>query len=129
MQTAPPCPITGLPATRRIQPISARLITGLWRGAFGVATDRQFAGIEHFGLWESPCGLVFFDPMLAGDKAFYRELHRRWDFRRVLGACGLARPEFMRVAQTVRPNEKILDAGAVRVGWLVICSMRTISAS
>ena len=54
MQTIPLCPITGLPATRRIQPISARLIIDLWRGAFGVATERQLAEIDHFGLWESP---------------------------------------------------------------------------
>jgi SAM-dependent methyltransferase len=111
MQTAPLCPITGLPATRRIQPVSARLLSGLWRGAFGVATERQFGGVEHFGLWESPCGLAFFDPMLAGDKAFYRDLHRRWDFQRVLRTPGLARPEFMRVARAVRPDEKVLDAG------------------
>jgi len=111
MQPIPLCPITGLPATRRIQPISAQLITGLWRGAFRVATDRQLRGIQRFGLWESPCGLVFFEPMLAGDEAFYRELHRRWDFQRVLGAPGLARPEFIRVAQTVRPGEKVLDVG------------------
>ena len=70
MQSIPSCPITGLPATRRIQPISARLISGLWRGAFGVSTDRQLADIDQFGLWESPCGLAFFDPMLEGDEAF-----------------------------------------------------------
>ncbi len=116
MQTIPLCPVTGLPATRRIQPISARLIIGLWRGAFGVETERQLTGIEHFGLWESPCGLAFFDPMLAGDQAFYHELHRRWDFQRVLGAPGLARPEFVRVAQTVRPGEKVLDVGCGQGG-------------
>src|SRR5919198_378695 len=111
MQTAPLCPITGLPATRRIQPISARLIIGLWRGAFGVATEHQLTGIKHFELWESPCGLAFFEPMLAGDPVFYRELHRRWDFQRVLAATGRARPEFTRIGKIVRPGEKILDAG------------------
>src|SRR5260370_6374367 len=55
---------------------------GLWRGAFGVATDRLLGDIEHFGLWESPCGLAFFEPMLPGDETFYQELHRRWDFER-----------------------------------------------
>jgi 2-polyprenyl-3-methyl-5-hydroxy-6-metoxy-1,4-benzoquinol methylase len=110
-QAIPLCPITGLPATRRIQPISGRLISGLWRGAFGVATDRQLGSIEEFGLWESPCGLAFFEPMLPGDTAFYRDLHRRWDFQRVLAASGLARPEFKRVAEMIRPGDKVLDAG------------------
>lgn len=110
-QPIPLCPITGLPARRRIQPISGRLIMGLWRGAFGVATDRQLGGIERFGLWESPCGLAFFDPMLPGDEVFYRELHRRWDFQRVLAAPGLARPEFKHLAEIVRPGEQVLDVG------------------
>lgn len=111
MQAVPLCPITGLPARRCIQPISGRLIIGLWRAAFGVATDRQLGGIEHFGLWESPCGLAFFEPMLAGDEAFYRELHGRWDFQRVVATSGLARPEFKRVADMIRSGDKVLDVG------------------
>ena len=110
-QVIPLCPITGLPAKRRIQPISGSLISGLWRGAFGVSTDRQLAGIERFGLWESPCGLGFFDPMLEGDEAFYLDLYRGGDFHRVLAAPGLARAEFKRVAETVRPGERVLDVG------------------
>lgn len=111
MQTIPLCPITGLPATRRIQPISARLIIDLWRGAFGVATERLLTGIDHFELWESPCGLAFFEPMLAGDEDFYLDLYRHGDFHRLLTAPGLARAEFKRVAELVRPCEKILDVG------------------
>jgi SAM-dependent methyltransferase len=109
--TIPLCPITGLPAARRIQPISARLITGLWQRTFGIATEQQLAGIEHFGLWESPCGLAFFEPMLAGDEAFYTDLYRNGDFHRVLTAPGLARAEFMRVAERVRPGGRVLDVG------------------
>jgi SAM-dependent methyltransferase len=116
MQAIPPCPITGLPAKRRIQPISGRLIIDLWRGAFGVSAERQLGGVDHFDLWESPCGLTFFEPMLAGDEAFYRELHRRRDFQRVLAAPGLARPEFKHIAEIVRPGEKVLDVGCAEGG-------------
>src|SRR5215469_10825293 len=111
MQAVPSCPITGLPASRRIQRISARLIAGLWRGAFGVATERQLAGIDHFGLRESPCGLAFFEPMLAGDETFYLDLHRRGNFHRFLSAPQYPRAEFGRVAELVQPGEKILDVG------------------
>jgi 2-polyprenyl-3-methyl-5-hydroxy-6-metoxy-1,4-benzoquinol methylase len=111
MQAHPLCPITGLPTLRRIQPISGRLIRGLWRGAFGVATERQLGVIEHFELWESPCGLAFFEPMVEGDEAFYLDLYRQGDFHRQLTAPGLARAEFRRVAELVRPGEKILDVG------------------
>ena len=82
MQAIPLCPITGLPATRLIQLISTKLIIGLWRGAFAVKTERQLAGIDRFGLWESPCGLAFFNPMLAGDEKFYLDLYRHGDFHR-----------------------------------------------
>lgn len=116
MQPIPLCPITGLPAARRIQLVSGRLIIGLWRGAFGVSTERQLAGIEHFGLWKSPCGLTFFKPMLAGDEAFYRELHRRWEFRRVLAAPGLTRSEFKHVAEIIQPGEKVLNVGCAEGG-------------
>jgi SAM-dependent methyltransferase len=115
-QAIPTCPITGLPAKRRIQPISGRLIIGLWRRTFGVSADRQIGDIDHFGLWESPCGLAFFDPMLPGDEAFYLDLYRRGDFHRALSAPGLARAEFRRVAEMLRPGEKVLDVGCGEAG-------------
>ena len=116
MQPTPLCPITGLPAVRRIQIISASLLIGLWRWSCGVATDRQLGNIEHFGLWESPCGLAFFEPMLVGDEAFYLELYRRGDFHRVLTASSLARTEFRRVAEIVRARETVLDVGCGEAG-------------
>jgi SAM-dependent methyltransferase len=114
--TVPHCPITGLPAKRLIQRVSARLISQLWKYAFGISADRQLEGIARFGLWESPCGLVFFDPMLEGDEAFYHKLHRRRDFQRVLAPHGLARPEFAYVAEIVKAGEKVLDVGCGESG-------------
>lgn len=125
MQSIPLCPITGLPAIHRIQPISARLLIGLWRGSFGVATDRQLGKVEQFGLWESPCGLAFFDPMLGGDEPFYRELYRRGDFHRALNAPGLVRAEFRRAADIVQAGEKVLDVGCGEAG--LACHMQHAS--
>jgi SAM-dependent methyltransferase len=117
MEAIPLCPITGLPAERRIQSISGGLIIGLWRAAFGVATERQLGAIEHFGLWVSPCGLAFFEPMLAGDADFYLDLYRKGEFHRILTAPGFARAEFRRVAELVQPGDKVLDVGCGE-GWL-----------
>ena len=111
MRAIPRCPVTGVPATRHIQPISGRLISGLWRGAFGVSTDRQLAGVDRFDLWESPCGLAFFEPMLEGDEDFYIDLYRRGDFHRALSAPRIVRAEFRRIAELVRPGDKVLDVG------------------
>jgi SAM-dependent methyltransferase len=112
MQRTPLCPITGLPALRRIQPISARLVSRLWQRAFGVTTERQFGGIQRFELWESPCGLAFFEPMLAGDEAFYLDLYRRPEFYRALSTPGAERIEFRRIAELVQPGAKVLDVGS-----------------
>ena len=111
MPNIPPCPITGLPASRRIQPISARLLGKLWRRGFGVRAERQLAPIGQFGLWESPCGLAFFEPMLAGDASFYLDLYRRTEFRRALSAPRIPRAEFRRIAELVRPGDRVLDVG------------------
>lgn len=116
LRSNPLCPITGLPATRRIQLVSARLIINLWRAAFGVSAERQLGGVDRFGLWESPCGLAFFEPMVAGDEAFYLELYRRGDFHRAFNAPGLVRAEFRRMAEIVRDGEKILDVGCGEAG-------------
>ncbi len=109
--TAPHCPITGLPARRLIQRVSARLISQLWKYAFGISADRQLEGIARFGLWESPCGLAFFNPMLQGDQIFYRDLYQGGKFHSLLAQPGLGRGEFKRVAEIVRPHQKILDVG------------------
>jgi SAM-dependent methyltransferase len=96
---------------RRIQPVSARLLGQLWRYGFRVRADRQLAAIGQFGLWESPCGLVFFEPMLAGDETFYLDLYRRAEFHRVLSAPRIPRAEFNRIAALLQPGDKILDVG------------------
>ena len=72
--TEPPpplCLITGLPTRRRIHQVSGALLIALWRASFGVSTARQIREVKRFGLWESPCGLVFFLPMIVGDEQFY----------------------------------------------------------
>src|SRR5690349_21689152 len=109
MDPIPACPITGLPASRRIQPISSRLLSELWRWSFGARVESRLAGVEQFGLWESPCGLAFFEPMLAGDDAFYQDLYRRADFHRALSVPRIPRAEFGRLAELVRTGEKVLD--------------------
>ena len=62
-------------------------------------------------MWESACGLAFFDPMVEGDKSFYRDLYQGIASHRALAAPGLGRCEFKRIAELVRPGEKVLDVG------------------
>jgi len=111
MTLIPSCPITGLPASRRVQPISSTLISELWRWSFGTRVEPQLAEVGQFGLWESPCGLAFFEPMLAGNEGFYQDLYRRAGFHRALSVPRIPRAEFERIAELVRPGDKVLDVG------------------
>ena len=113
----PNCPITGLPAKRRVQRISSDLLIGLWRASFGVATERQLGVVPSFSLWESRCGLAFFDPMIAGDAAFYDDLYVRlgkegpWTTRHAEGF------DYRRAAALVRPGDRVLDVGCGSAGF------------
>ena len=111
-EPSPPlCPITGLPARRRIQQVSGALLIALWRASFGVSTARQLRDVKWLGLWESPCGLAFFHPMIVGDEQFYRDFYER------LGEGGpwknalVPRSDFARVGALIAPGEKLLDVG------------------
>jgi 2-polyprenyl-3-methyl-5-hydroxy-6-metoxy-1,4-benzoquinol methylase len=110
-QAIPLCPITGLPAVRLIQPISSNLLNGLWRASFRVETDRQLGTGRTFGLWESGCGLVFFDPPIAGDSAFYRDLYARFGRDGPWAENSATREDYARAAAMVRPGERVLDVG------------------
>ena len=113
----PVCPLTGEPAKRLIQPVSSKLLSGLWRAGFRVSTTGLLGDVRRFGLWESPCGLAFFDPMIAGDAAFYARLYRRLKLHDVLGGAGVDRPEFLRAAELVPDGALVLDVGGGEGGF------------
>jgi SAM-dependent methyltransferase len=110
MTDEPPCPITGKPGNRRVQWVSADLLADLWRWEFRVDVRPSFQGITRFGLWQSPTGLYFFDPMLPGDAQFYAGLYRTIGARRpprtnsYRGDCNLA-------AGHVKDGDRVLDVG------------------
>jgi len=106
----PVCPITGEPARRLVQWVSVRLLTDLWRITFRTDVGPSFAGIERFGLWESPCGLYFFDPLREGDAGFYRDFYKRL---RALSLFGLddERAEFAIAGQRIPEGARVLDIG------------------
>ena len=108
----PPCPITGEPAARLIQEIPRSLLIQLWRHAGGVELGHLLRGRGPIRLWESPCGLAFFDPMIEGDEALYPAFYRnvgadRWLF----GDPGASRAEFAAAAALIGDDELVLDVG------------------
>lgn len=105
-----PCPLTGHPA-RLIQVVSVKFLRGLWRAIAGERIERLYGGRNRLGLYESPCGLMFFAPMIAGDEAFYRGVYGRTNAQRMLGEKPEQRQEFIEAASHLRPGDAILDVG------------------
>lgn len=124
--TPPNCPVTGEPAVRRVQWVSARLLVALWRYECGVDVRPSLGAVRRFGLWESPTGLYFYDPMLEGDHGFYDAFYRLLrrvepsKFSRVLDRLrygprpahyGQIREEFRIAARAVQAGDRVLDIG------------------
>ncbi len=105
----PLCPVTGKPAIRLVQRVDARLLTALWRIVFRTDPRTSFKGTSRFGLWESPTGLYFFDPMLAGDAAFYARFYESRGMQGYLRNPD--RGEFCVAASLIAAGDRVLDVG------------------
>jgi SAM-dependent methyltransferase len=106
----PPCPVTGEPAVRLIQWIKPRFLLDLWRYGLRVDARSSFGEVTRFGLWESPTGLYFFDPMLEGDHTFYTAFYAN-AIERKLWARECIREEFRLAARSIAPGAGVLDVG------------------
>jgi SAM-dependent methyltransferase len=117
VEGAPPCPITGKPAARLVQWISARLLTDLWRYSGGVDVSGLLMPARRFGLWESPTGLIYFDPMIAGDAPFYRTFYGKIAAHDKLAGARTQRLEFLAAAKHVPIGARVLDVGCGHGGF------------
>ncbi len=109
-ERAPACPVTGLPAVRHVQWVTARLLADLWRIEFKTDARPSFRGVEKFGLWESPTGLHFFDPPLEGDRAFYVQFYSRVNAEKLYSHKAI-RHEFLIAARRIEAGARVLDVG------------------
>ena len=108
-QTYPLCPITGEPAIRHVQWVKARWLSRMWKIAHGVDAS-ELADVKYFGLWESPTGLYFFDPMVEGSHRFYEQYYA-WLLRHNLWTRESIREEFRLAARHVKAGDRVLDVG------------------
>ncbi len=106
----PLCPVTGEPAARLVQWIRPRFLIDLWRYGLRVDARSSLGRVERFGLWESPTGLHFFDPMVEGDHTFYTQFYAR-AIERKLWARDCIRREFELAARSIAPGAHVLDVG------------------
>jgi SAM-dependent methyltransferase len=109
-ELTPLCPVTGKPAIRRVQWVTTRLLADLWRITFGTDTGGSFGDLDRIGLWESPTGLYFFDPLLEGDHTFYTQFYAGLRRRRFFDDSTV-REEFLIAAKHIRVGARVLDVG------------------
>lgn len=107
----PACPITGRPARRRIHGFSAGLLKDIWRLAQGVDVSHLLQGVDRFTLYESDTGLVFFEPRIIGDGAFYRDYYARWDVHSLLNTTAETRVDYKTAARAIPAGAKVIDVG------------------
>jgi SAM-dependent methyltransferase len=69
--------------------------------------------VERFGLWESPTGLYFFDPLREGDNLFYTNFYS-WVKNTGLFDTETMRGEFFLAAARIAPDAHVLDVGSGR---------------
>lgn len=112
----PVCPVSGRPAARHVQWVSARLLADLWRIEFKTDARPSFGGVDRFGLWESPNGLYFFDPPVEGDRAFYVQFYSRVNDMK-LCSCRPMRREFSMAARRIEAGSRVLDVGCGLAGF------------
>ncbi|MFG1478116.1 class I SAM-dependent methyltransferase [Xanthobacter sp. V4C-4] len=106
-----PCPITGEPPVRRIQTFSKALLQDIWRLGQGVDVSHLLTDVKGFSLYESPTGLVYFDPMVVGDGAFYNAYYDKWEVHDALTHLSDTRVDFMHTAKHVPDGAKVIDIG------------------
>jgi SAM-dependent methyltransferase len=107
----PPCPITGRPAKRRVHGVSANVIKGIWKTGQGVDVSHLFEGHERVTLYESPTGLMFFEPRIVGDGKFYDTYYAKWHVHEGLTYLSESRVDYMRSAKHIPAGAKVVDVG------------------
>jgi SAM-dependent methyltransferase len=104
------CPLCGASGARDVEQLTGDQLRALWRTlgwefsaeAWGRVTPEFVVGLDRC----VDCGFEFFDPSLAGNESFYRELEREDYFVQ-------NRPEFQRTLSFARHKglKKALDVG------------------
>ena len=104
------CPLCQSPKIRRIAQLTGNQLRALWKALGHVFSQEAWGKISaDFAVQKlqcQSCRFIFFDPALAGNQAFYRELEHDEYFAE-------ARPEFQRTLRFARGQGlgRVLDVG------------------
>lgn len=96
---------------RLVQWVPKRLLIGLWKYSAKVDVKEALERVGRIGLWESPTGLMFFDPPVAGDDRFYRSFYGEFGGCSRLTGSDIVREEFRLAAGAIGAGARVLDVG------------------
>ena len=103
-----PDPLTNPARARILFSVQTRSLIRYWRMVGGVDLTELYRGVDRLDLCEGEDGVWFFNPMIAGDAAFYQRLYRKLRFDQFLS---LERYEFQMAASHVPHGASVLDVG------------------
>jgi SAM-dependent methyltransferase len=104
------CPVCGHGTTTVVEQLTGSQLRRLWRESGFQLTPEAWGRIQEQSLVAlkrcAACGFAFFDPSLAGNEVFYKELERS-------GYFAPNRPEFFRTVEFAKRNglHRVLDIG------------------
>lgn len=101
-------PLSDAAPARVLSSVPTDALIRYWRLVGGVDVSELYRGVDCLDLCEAEDGLWFFNPMIAGDAAFYQGLYRKLRFDRFLS---LERYEFQLAASHVPQGASVLDVG------------------
>jgi SAM-dependent methyltransferase len=107
----PPCPLTGRPAKRRVHGFSTNVLLKAWRTSGAGDLSHLLGGQRQVALYESDTGLFYFDPMVAGDGAFYGKFYEHLRAHERFNLRLMSRVEFRHAASLIPVGARVLDVG------------------
>ena len=109
--TSPTCPCCGGTQARFLQKVNINLLRRLWHASFGFTPKQLLPPTASPSTFACDCGLVFFEPRIAGDGEFYRDLYSQPFWSAWLRSPPAEHGDFVEAAAWVRPGDAVLDVG------------------
>lgn len=93
---------------KNIQKVKTKSIIDLYKSELNIDVATEFDGFTSIdSLQCTTCGLVFFDPLVAGSEHFYEDLQQMESVY-----YSDSRPEFFEALKFINENDKVLEIGA-----------------